>query len=468
MNNAIYTQNQESRKSGYAQFIANQMLENYKFPLLLILLHLPLGVFLYNIGSLGLIHPIAAFAIGMRHALIVEEKLERAAQVAAYLVGAEILWRMAGVPILWEFGKYGAAFIMITALVRRRLWKMPAFAVFYFILLLPACFITLLEKSLSSSKDTISFNLSGPFLLLISSWFFSYMKVNWLQIRKVLLALIIPLMSAAVATLFYTVTATEIEFNGESNFATSGGFGPNQVSAMLGLGAFLCIACLLLFKNSFKYTLFYGVAGIIFISQSVLTFSRGGIYNAIGGVLLIIVFQMRDLKAGISRLLPVIGIAVLFLAVIFPYLNNFTGGALEERFEDKETTGRAEIVEADFQIFAQNPFLGIGLGNAYTARQAFLNDKKAISHTEFSRLIAEHGSFGLLAIFAIILMIVFNLKKQESILGRSLVVGLIAWSVLFMFNAGMRLAAPSLILGMIYLILIHSEPQKSALPEAEN
>jgi len=467
MNKPIALQNLRSRKANYAGVIANQMRDN-KLPLLLILLHIPLGIFLYNAGALALLHPIIVFAIGMRHALIVEEKLEKSAQIAAYIVGAEILWRMAGVPIFWEFGKYGAAFIMITAIVRRGLWKIPAFAVFYFVLLLPSCFITLTQQNFTDARNMISFNLSGPFFFFFFAWFFSHLKINQSELRKLLLAFIIPLMSVAITTLFYTVTASEIEFTGESNFATSGGFGPNQVSAMLGLGLFLCIACFLLFKNTLHYSLFFGALAVLFLAQGMLTFSRGGIYNAVGGILAIVFIQMRNLKEGIRRFLPLIGIVVVFLIIIFPYLNNFTGGALQERFEDQEATGRLEIVEADASIFAENPILGVGVGNAYEARGKFLKPHKAVSHTEFSRMIAEHGIFGIFSIGILIFMVIFNFRRQSSDFGKAFVVGFVVWSGLFMLNAGMRLAAPSIILGIIYLTLVNTQTPLTKVLRPEN
>jgi O-antigen ligase len=459
MNKPIVLENPRSRDANYMKLVTRQAQDKVKLPILLILSHIPLGILLYNLGILALLHPIIAFGIGMRHALVAEEKLERAAQMAAYIVGAEILWRMAGVPIFWEFGKYGAAFIMIAALVRRGLWKIPAFAVFYFVLLLPSCFITLTQQSFSSARQMISFNLSGPFFLLISAWFFSHLKLTHPEIRKLLLSLIVPLMSVAITTLFYTVTAPEIEFNGESNFATSGGFGPNQVSAMLGLGLFLCVACFLLFKNTLHYSIYFGALAVLFLAQGMLTFSRGGIYNAVGGILAIVFIQMRNFKEGIRRFLPIVGIAVVFLILIFPYLNDFTGGALQERFEDQEATGRFQIVEADANIFAENPILGVGVGNAYEARGKFLFPHKAVSHTEFSRLVAEHGIFGIFSMGALAFMVIFNFRRQTSDFGKALTIGLIVWSGLFMLNAGMRLAAPSIIIGMIYLTVVHTRTQ---------
>lgn len=466
MNQPIVLQNSGSRKASYMKIVSKQAQDNFKLPLLLILLHIPLGIFLYNAGPLGLLHPLAVLVIGMRRALLRTEKLESVAQIATYIVGVEVLWRMASIPVFWEIGKYGSALIMITALLRRRLWKIPVFPVFYFALLMPAILLTYLQYNLNETRSIISSTLSGPFLLLISCWFFSNLKLTRPQIRNLLLVLIIPLLSVAVTTLFYTVTTPDIEFGGESNFATSGGFGPNQVSSMLGLGAFLCVASFLLFKNNFYYVLFFGVLTILFMSQSVLTFSRGGMYNAVAAILLIIVFQVRNLKDGIRRLLPVAGIVIIFLLVVFPYLDDFTGGALQDRFEDSSTSKRGDIVETDIKIFLENPVLGVGVGKAYTERAKYL-EYKAMSHTEFGRVVAEHGFFGLLSLIALMMIIIYNFRKQDSIFGKALVAGLVGWSMFFMLNAGMRLAAPSLILGMIYLTVINIPFRTSGQLNAE-
>lgn len=466
MNNAIYNPAIEKPRAKNARAVPARLPESFRFPLVLVLLHLPLGFFLYYGSTLALLHPIVVFMLGMRAAFSTEEKLEIPAQFAAYIIGAEVLWRMAEVPIFWEFGKYGAAAILITALIRRKLWKIPPFATFYFLLLIPASLIPIVQYSLEKSKGTLSSIMSGPFLLMVSCWFFSHLKLNHLQIRKLLLAMIIPLMSVALSTLFFTVTTEDIQFNGESNFATSGGFGPNQVSSMLGLGAFLCIACFLLFKNTLNYAIYFGVLAVLFSAQSVLTFSRGGMYNAVGAVLLIIVFKMGNLKDGIRRLVPLLAISAVFLLVVFPYLNDFTGGALQERFEDTDPTKRGDIVEADMKIFASSPVLGVGVGNAYAERAKYM-DGKAMSHTEFSRLVSEHGSLGLLALVALGLMILANFGKQSSSFGRAFVAGAAGWSILFMLNAGMRLAGPSLVIGMIYLTILDFRTKKADLDEYE-
>lgn len=426
-----------------------------KLTLLIAIAHLPLGLLLYNVRSVAILHPMAVFLVGIYWAVQKQYSLDRVAIAVAYLIGAEVLWRMAQVQLFWEFGKYGSAAIMVAALITRRRFSIPKLPLGYFFALAPACFISLVEFDLIEAKDMFSFNLSGPFLLVIGCWFFSNVRIKVLQLRRILFAIIIPLLSVAFVAFFYTVTIEEIRFTTESNFATSGGFGPNQVSALLGLGVFLAAGCIVMFKESIKFKVILAGIAMFFAAQSMLTFSRGGIYNAVGGLLVIILFHFRSLADGVKRLLPILAFVALFAWLVFPTLNNFTGGKLLERFEEQGTTNRVDIIQSDLQIFQENPVFGVGVGVSKDYRERFL-DYGAASHTEFSRMISEHGSFGIIALLCLFAMTVTNLTKQRSTLGRALIAGVSVWSILFMFNAGMRLAAPSFIWSMAFITVVRN------------
>lgn len=440
--------------------LAAKRMQEFELPILFMVAHIPLGLLLYSSSALAFLYPVIAFFTGLYWASQKNERIEKVAYAAAYLVGAEVMWRMAESSIFWEFGKYGTSLIMIVALVQRKYWKIPKLPLFYFIFLLPAGLITILGSSLSDARGKISFNLSGPFALFICCWFFSHVKVNWLQLRKILLTLTIPIISVGVTTLFYTVTTTNIQFTTESNHALSGGFGPNQVSSALGLGSFMCMTCFLLFKNDFKYLVYFGIFAVFFAAQSIMTFSRGGMYAAVGAALIVAFFQMRHLGKTVKRLIPVIGLGLIFLVFIFPYMNDFTGGKLQERFEDKGTTNRAEIVNSDLILFLENPIFGTGIGESKDIRQKILGFESA-SHTEFSRIVSEHGSFGLLSLLALTIVTVYNLKRQKISFGKALVGGVVAWSGLFMLNAGMRLAAPSFLWGLSCIIIMSPQLKRS-------
>ena len=78
-------------------------------------------------------------------------------------------------------------------------------------------------------------------------------------------------------------------------------------------------------------------------------------YNALGATAILVLFQFQNFTEGVKKILPILLIGVFFLILIFPFINNFTGGKLEERFEDTEPTHRIDIIESDFQISSVFP-----------------------------------------------------------------------------------------------------------------
>ncbi|REJ78546.1 MAG: O-antigen ligase domain-containing protein [Acidobacteria bacterium] len=445
----------EMRSSRSVAVPKKRGLTTFRLILLVSIAHLPIGILVYLTGSLALLHPFAVLGAGLYLAFNKKFRLEQIALVMAYLVGAEVLWRMAEVPVFWEFGKYGTALIAIVALMRRGKLTIPSLPLVYFVLLVPGCLLVLTEQGLFSSRQVLSMQMSGPFLLLIACWFFSHCSMDTQRVRYLLAAMIFPILSVAFATLFFTVSVENIHFTGESNFATSGGFGPNQVSSILGLGAFLAAISILILKNDSRIRIYYWAIALFFTAQSVLTFSRSGIYNAIGGIIAVLLLHLRRPTDALKKLIPVFLIASVFLVFIFPELNRFTGGQLSDRFQDTNTSSRTQIAETDIQLFLQNPIFGVGIGESPTSREAIIG-RDRMSHTEFTRLLSEHGVFGLGALLAIGAMTLLNFRKQGAIEGKALAAGTAVWSVLFMANTGMRLAAPGFLLAFSFITVVPS------------
>ena len=219
---------------------------------------------------------------------------------------------MANVPIFWEFGKFGSSMIAVIALVRRNHFAFPKLPLAYFCVLVPACVLTLTQMEFGEARGFLSSVMSGPFFLVISCWFFSHTKITPPQLRQLFLGIILPLLSVAFATLFFTVSTEEIQFGSESNFATSGGFGPNQVSSMLGLGAFVCLLCLIVFKNPSEISGLSDACGDAFFGPKFIDLlprrdvQRGGSNNGCSCVAV-----SGDPASAARRFAPVIGIAVV-------------------------------------------------------------------------------------------------------------------------------------------------------------
>jgi O-antigen ligase len=129
------------------------------------------------------------------------------------------------------------------------------------------------------------------------------------------------------------------------------------------------------------------------------------------------------------------------LGAVVPWLERLTEGTIAARFADVNVTGRDLLVKADLLTWEQNPLLGVGPGMA-KANRAILWRATA-SHTEWSRLLAEHGVLGLGAILCLLEMARRALSAHHSVLEKALPAMLLVWAFLFMAHAGMRLAAPS-------------------------
>jgi hypothetical protein len=245
-----------------------------------------------------------------------------------------------------------------------------------------------------------------------------------------------------------TLTADFIEFTAESNIVTSGGYGPNQVSSVLALGAFLGLFLLWQSAADLKTRLLVGVAVGVFATQSALTFSRGGLINAAGAAVVAAFYliRARGVRARVLQIGPVLFVAAAYL--VLPRLDEFTGGQLSARYEETTTSHRWELLQADLRVWMENPIFGSGPGLAKPAR--LVSTEPAAAHTEFSRLLAEHGIFGLGALGLLVLMAAERMARARTPIAKGMVASMTGWSFLYMLHSGMRLAAPSVLFGLTF------------------
>src|ERR1044072_1777395 len=204
---------------------------------LLCIAHTPLALLVYRVSSLAVLHALATLAIGLFLALSGRRRLMQVAYWSAYVAGIEVIWRMAGAPVLWEYGKYVSSFVLLLALVRSGLLRPRILPVIYFALLLPSTVLTFINANSQWARQLVSGNLSGPFALMAYGLFFSRLSLTMEDVKKLFWSIIIPTLGIAIITVYSTAATEQLVFSENSNKTTSGGFGPNQVSATLGLGA---------------------------------------------------------------------------------------------------------------------------------------------------------------------------------------------------------------------------------------
>ena len=288
----------------------------------------------------------------------------RIVQVAAYIAGADVLWRMTAAHVPWEVAKYLVTALCLGGILRlgrRAQWR--ALPLIYFGALLPSIAV-LLEQyrgTLEDVRQMISFNLSGPLSLFASVWYISQLRLTRRDTRQVLTALIAPLLAIATITLLRTYTATDLTFTDNSNFATSGGFGPNQVSVVLGLGALVSVLTAIDSTLSSPRRWFVFCLAMFFAIQCVMTFSRGGLYSfgfafLPGSVVLMAESALAKMALSLHRICHRNWHDGRFPPTRKFYRRSF----LAARFRDTDPTHRDEIVHEDIRIWERTPTIGGG------------------------------------------------------------------------------------------------------------
>jgi hypothetical protein len=125
---------------------------------------------------------------------------------------------------------------------------------------------------------------------------------------------------------------------------------------------------------------------------------------------------------------------------------------------------RELLARADIDLFLENPFLGVGPGMGIYQRR---NVVYAAAHTEYTRILSEHGSGGVLALLVLAIVLSNRYFKAPDALTRAWVVALAAWPLVEMAHAAMRVAGIALMLGMATVIWKpedEPQPQKRKHP----
>lgn len=436
----------------------NTWLDNPVLLLVLFALHAGLGLFLKSsTGRLDNFYAVSIIGIGAICALSKRIPLIYTGYAVAYITGVEVLWRMTNSGIFWNSSKFIIiALCIIATITHRKDKRIPVSILFYFLCLIPGVMYSTLESD--RTRDLISDYMSTPAALLCVSIFFNNLSISRAELQRMFLSLALPCMGIA-AIVFRNVETLNIIWGQDSNNRVSG-FGANQVSTALGLGIFaLVVVALYLNKKPFERLIFVGLA-LILLLAAFYTFSRGGIFNTGLAVFVLIAHSLFS-KGDRLQTLAVIIVGIVLVVVIIPRLDSDTGNQLETRYTDLNTSGRTEIVQEDIKLFLDYPFTGVGLGLSAQERPRF-NGFQVAPHTEYTRMLAEHGILGLIAIFALLSGGLQAYRKQKTNQARSIVASSIVWAAFYMTHAAMRTVAPAFLLGFVFANL-STEEEISAL-----
>lgn len=411
---------------------------------LFLLAHIPLALLMNEFRPLATLHALAAFAAAVWFALG-RRRPQMLAFTAAYIAGAEVLWRMTDAQVFWEFGKYAVIVPFVLFMIKNRQWKHAGLPVLFFVLMSPTIVLTLGSLDLNEARQEISFNLSGPLSLAVSTVFFLQWKFSWQDRLRLALYLAAPVVGICAVILNRILTADVLVFSTQSNFMTSGGFGPNQVSAVLGLGAMLILMYLIVEPKSAYRWIFYSFA-FGYLTLCVLTFSRGGLYNLAAALICASVFYIRRRKTRNSLFFMAAVALITGGYVIYPWLNSFTGGMLQARFASVDLTNRAEIANTELEIWRDNPIWGVGPGMGKYVGLEY-GQVMVAAHTEYTRILAEHGILGLGSIFILVMLSIRAVLRAPGPAAQAWTVALIVWSLVEMTHAAMRIGAIGFLFG---------------------
>lgn len=379
-------------------------------------------------------------------------------QAAAYVMAAEVFLRMTGGLIFYETGKYAVILFMLFGLYNHNFKRSANIYILFLLLLIPGVLVTFFDINYETNfRKTILFNLSGPLCLFASALYCYQREVKLIQYLRLLDTMVLPIITMATYLFFYTPNLQDVVTGADANFAASGGFGPNQVSTVLGIGMFcLFVRLFLTYKSRMLRIIMYGVLAF-FSFRALATLSRGGVFTAVimSVFFMISFFRYATPTAKAKGAAKIIAIGVGAIAVWSLTLiatnnmlyNKYTDRNASGKKQGDITTGRIDIAKTDFEAFEQNPVLGIGVGMGKFFR-AKEEDIKAASHNEVTRLISEHGFLGILSLILLITIpAVLYLTDNRNIF----IIPFILFWFLTINHSAMRIAAPGFIYGLALL-----------------
>lgn len=446
-------------------------LQAYKRPWIWFLVHILLG-FVSTLSSVAVIlYFYLVFLTSLRVFVYREKNKTLLALLIAYLVPFEIICRMAETSpfIPYELSKYLQFILLLFGLFS---WKsFGRIGLIMLILLVPGLFYDLSGKV---DFKGIVFNILAPINLCLGVIYFYKQKIAAEDFKKIIIAIVLPLISALIYTYIKTPDYDQIEFQLGANFATTGGFGSNQVSTVFGLGMFL------VFYLRYSRILISGYSFIdlgiliLFVLQGLLSFSRGGMIGGAIAILIFLYFSLSNNERGSKKtpkystyLVPVI---FLILATVW-VANDITEGQLLLRYQgetagtlsgNKEkdintiTSNRADIFQGDILLFYDNP-MGVGAGASRFLR---LTQNDVASHVEFSRLLAEHGYFGLIFFMILTFLPLIFFRKNSSLEFKGFLIAMFFLAWYTSFHAATRNFVTPLLIGISLMTIVNENNLK--------
>ncbi len=426
----------------------------------LLLAHIGLGILIFLFEPIARVYFVGVLFYFMFHIITAAEK-DKTMYVllgCAYIVGGEVFLRMTKGYFFYETGKYFVLLMMLLGIFYKGISGKAYPYFIYLILLVPGIVVASITLSYDAAfRTNVTFVLSGPVTLGIATLFCYDRKVTQEQILKVLQYLVLPIISMTVYLFLYNPSIRDTISNTASNPATSGGFGPNQVSTALGMGMFVMVVRIYMQSPTFLMRILHISIFAAITFRAIITFSRGGVFAAI--IVVLAFLGILFLKSNYRVKNEIIGSTFVFLIAIvltWGIGSVQTGGMLDKRYSNEDalgrdkgdvTTGRGSLFMQEMDGFLQDPIFGIGASRTKNIRVEN-NGEHLPTHNEVGRLLGEHGMFGVIILLILIIKpLAYRSTNRKSYFFYAF---LFFWFATINHSA-MRIAAPSLFYALALL-----------------
>ncbi|SHG92315.1 O-antigen ligase family protein [Flavobacterium defluvii] len=426
-------------------------------PYYILIFHVLIAFAVFVLPFLSKLYSIAIPAVGLYFVIRNKNRNNEVIFVAAYLVGAEVFLRMTGGNFNNEYVKILITFFMFLGMIYSNFSKKGLVYLLLMLLLIPGILVTFEMASLNTDiKKALMFNLSGPVCLSFCSMYMYARRISFSTLQNIVLLMGLPIVTITVYLFLYNPSVRDVVTGTQSNFETSGGFGPNQVSTILGLGMFIFFSQFVLFSKTKKEIILNGFL-LIFVSyRGIVTFSRGGVISGLVMIVLLLglmyYFSNRIGKNKIGLVVVLMGGLALG---VWTYTSLQTNGLITKRYANQDARGREKkdrlggreaIIDAELKLFVDNPILGVGVGVGKELRKEDLGE--VASHNEISRMLSEHGLFGIIGLFLLLLVpFISYINNLQHLYFLSFYV---FW-LLTINHAAMRTAAPAFVYALTLL-----------------
>jgi len=438
----------------------------------LILFHVGIGFLVFVLPFFSKIYGYLIFILWALYIIKKQNKNNEALMAAAYVVGSEVFLRMTHGNPLYEISKYGVMVFIFLGMYFSGFSKNATPYWIFLLLLVPSVVLTTFVLDFDTDiKNTIAFNISGPVCLGVSSLYTFRRKISLDQINSILLSMGLPIISCMVYLTFYTPNIRDVITSTQSNFETSGGFGPNQVATILGMGMFIFFSRIIL-ESKTKYLVIINLIIALNITyRGMVTFSRGGMVTGFLMIILLVFFlYTKSNFAGRVKLNYLIVLLSIAMTATWAYTSFQTGGLIDKRYANKDAagrvkesrfTGREEVAKGEIDIFLDNPIFGVGVGKGVEVRKAETGDG-TLSHDEITRMLAEHGTLGIIGLLILFFTPLFLYLENKF---NMYLLCFVAFWFFTINHAAMRTAAPAFVYSLSLLNVYFGEiPKKETVP----